>query len=284
MHFKRQREQHGITCKKCGNHRHYWLNAKNIWQCANCRFRTTLRSGTVMQGSHLPFKKWYLAMAFMSAEKQGISAKEMQRQLRHRRYDTIWSLMHRIRNAMGNRQDQFTLEGIIQFNETYLLRAAPDGRTLKRGKRNYAKEESKKKHQPESLQTQKERPFSLHSFTKMKVHTPKNTQPCSWKSIQSFEEKLIGTSNKSPKYLNIKKHVQVETIYPNLTCLNDRNSKKSRSIINDAKQWIRSIYYRIKVKYLPLYLDEFCYRLNQMPDNKNLFDELTDTMAESYWC
>lgn len=284
MHFKRQREQNGITCKKCGHDRHYWLNAKNIWQCANCRFRTTLRSGTVMQGSHLPFKKWYLAMAFMTAENQGISAKEMQRQLKHRRYDTIWSLMHRIRNAMGNRQDQFTLEGIIQFNETYLLRATPDGRTLKRGKRNYAKEESKKKLQLENLQAQKERLLTLHSIIKMKVHSPKKTQLSDWKSIQIFDEKLIGTSSKSSKYLSIKKHVQVETIYPHLTYLNDRNSKKSMSVIYDAKEWICAIYYRIKVKYLSLYLDEFCYRQNQIPGSKSLFDELNNTMAESYWC
>ena len=56
-----------------------------------------------MENYKLPIRKWYLAMAFMSFSKKGISAAEMQRQLDHSRYETIWTMMHRIREAMGKR-------------------------------------------------------------------------------------------------------------------------------------------------------------------------------------
>jgi hypothetical protein len=134
LHFKEQRERIGITCQKCGCKKHYWLKSKWQWQCSECSFRTTLRSGTFMKASNLPIRKWYLAMAFMSATKKGLSACELQRQLGHKRYDTVWSLMHRIRNAMGNRDSQYTLEGMIEFDEAYFEKATPDGIKLKRGK------------------------------------------------------------------------------------------------------------------------------------------------------
>ena len=95
LHFRAQRESDGITCKQCGCKHHYWLKTKWQWQCSNCNFRTTLKSGSIMEGSKVLFRTWYLAMAFMSFSKKGISAAELQRQLSHPKYDTVWRLMHK---------------------------------------------------------------------------------------------------------------------------------------------------------------------------------------------
>lgn len=87
--FRMKREQEGIICKKCKSKDHYFLNSKEQWQCKKCRFRTTLRSGSRMENSNLPVRTWYLAMAFMSFSKKGLSAHELQRQLEHNRYATV---------------------------------------------------------------------------------------------------------------------------------------------------------------------------------------------------
>ena len=42
--------------------------------------------------------------------KEGISASELQRQLDHSRYDTIWALMHKIITAMGLRDALYNLK------------------------------------------------------------------------------------------------------------------------------------------------------------------------------
>lgn len=129
-----QREKQGIVCKKCGGLKHYWLKAKAQWQCSNCRFRTGLRSGTMMESAKLPVRKWYLAMAFMSFSKKGISACELKRQLNHNRYESIWRMMHKIRDAMGERDDLYNLRGMIEFDEGYFETATPKTTKLKRGK------------------------------------------------------------------------------------------------------------------------------------------------------
>ena len=46
-------------------------------KCSECDFRITIRSGTVMQDSNSGLYQRYLAMAFMSFSKNGISASEL---------------------------------------------------------------------------------------------------------------------------------------------------------------------------------------------------------------
>jgi len=118
-HFRLKRELRGISCKKCGCTKHYWLKNKWQWQCSTCSFRTTLRSGTIMEHSKLPFMKWYQAIIFITFSKKGISALELQRQLSHSRYESIWSMVHKIRKAMGVENNQKKLTGMIEFDDGY---------------------------------------------------------------------------------------------------------------------------------------------------------------------
>lgn len=133
-HFRKVREKEGIVCKKCNHKNHYWLKAKWQWQCSSCGFRTGLRSGTIMESAKLPVRKWFLAMAFMSFSKKGISACELQCQLSHKRYESIWRMMHKIREAMGQRDDLYKLEGMIEFDEGFFEIETKKGTKLKRGK------------------------------------------------------------------------------------------------------------------------------------------------------
>lgn len=89
-----------------------------------------------MQASKLPFRKWYLAMAFMTFSKKGVSAKEMQRQLGHRHYEPIWLMMHKLREAMGQRDGLYKLEGMVEFDGACVSVATPqkEQKGLKRGR------------------------------------------------------------------------------------------------------------------------------------------------------
>jgi len=93
-YYRHIRMKEGVTCKKCGCDKHYWLKAKWQFQCSECGFRTALRSGTVMENSRLPFKTWFIIMLFMTSTEKGISACELQRQLGHKRYATIWDIIY----------------------------------------------------------------------------------------------------------------------------------------------------------------------------------------------
>ena len=55
----------------------------------------------------------------MAATKKGFSTKEIQRQLDMKRYEPVWTMVHKLRKAMRNRDDSYTLEGMIEIDEGY---------------------------------------------------------------------------------------------------------------------------------------------------------------------
>lgn len=79
-----------------------------------------------MEHSNLSFLIWYRAMFLMSTTKKGFSAKEIQRQLGLKRYEPVWAMVHKIRKAMGNRDDKYTLEGMIEMDEGYFKVASSE--------------------------------------------------------------------------------------------------------------------------------------------------------------
>ena len=117
--FKIHREQAGIVCKKCKNTTHYWKNKREQWECKNCTYRTSLKSGTVMHNSKLSFQYWFMAMILISSTKKSFSAKEAQRQIGHNRYQQIWEMMHKLRAVMGLRDDQYVLHGEVELDEGF---------------------------------------------------------------------------------------------------------------------------------------------------------------------
>ena len=124
--FKEYREKEGIVCKKCGNTTHYWKKNRAQWECKKCHHRTTLRSGTVMENSKLPFRYWFIAMHLLTSTKKTFSAKEIQRQLGHKRYEPIWAMMHKLRLVMGMKDDEYQLEDEVELDDGFFKTVVKD--------------------------------------------------------------------------------------------------------------------------------------------------------------
>src|ERR1700749_1337582 len=91
--FKEYRLRKGVICKKCGSHQHYWLTSKAQFQCRNCRFRTTLRSGTILEGSKLPYSYFFIAVHLLIKYGQNLSIQEFQKYTGHKYSDPLWSFL-----------------------------------------------------------------------------------------------------------------------------------------------------------------------------------------------
>lgn len=285
-HFRSVREKEGIKCKKCGGTHQYWLKAKYQWQCADCNFRTTLRSGTMMENANLPFRTWYLAMAFMSFSKKGISAKELQRQLEHSRYESIWSMMHRIRQAMGQRDSLYILGDMVELDEGYFATE-----TSKRDKQNLKRGRGSQKQAnvaviAESVPLEDYQTGEVKKqcrYFKMKVlgsHRPEEINELVEKNI---DERSIVFSDKSTSYFDISDYVEVHVSEKSTKETTVKTLPWVHIAISNAKRTLLGIYHKVKGKYLQLYLDEFCYKLNRRYFGERLFDRLTIAMADNYW-
>ena len=69
-----------------------------------------------MQSSHLSFLIWYKTIFLLKATKKGFSSKEIQHQLDLKRYEPVLAMVHKLRKAMGKKEDKYTLEGMIEVD------------------------------------------------------------------------------------------------------------------------------------------------------------------------
>ena len=108
----------GAACLRCGDMDVHDLGNHTLWGCRGCSYQFSVTTGTIMHGSHLPLRKWFLAIYLMCESKKGMSANQLKRTLGVT-YKTAWYLCHRIREAMGN--DPLvgpTLFGVVEVDET----------------------------------------------------------------------------------------------------------------------------------------------------------------------
>lgn len=120
LYFERLRWPDGARCTACGSAEVFKGNTQRraqLWRCAPCGAQFTVTSGTVMDSTKLPLRKWLLAFHLVSASKKGVSALQLSRMLSIT-YQTAWHLAHRIRATMGNTSSRFS--GIVETDETYI--------------------------------------------------------------------------------------------------------------------------------------------------------------------
>jgi len=124
-HIEATRWPNGVTCPHCGSDAVRKMGGKTqagMFLCNDCRDKFTVRTGSVMERSHVPLHKWLLATQIMAASKKGMSAAQMGRMLGVT-YKTAWFLCHRIREAMEGANPTGPLggEGVtVEADETFV--------------------------------------------------------------------------------------------------------------------------------------------------------------------
>ena len=286
LHFKKLRETIGVTCKKCGGIDHYWKADKWQFECKGCSFRTTLRSGTVMQSSKLSFQYWYIAMHLLTATKKSFSAKEVQRQLGHKRYQPVWEMLHKLRAVMGLRDEEYKVSGEVEIDEGFYetILQVSDSEKLKRGRGSQKQTkvvvmvESKLVEDPP-----KNRPNKKVGFIKMKV--TQNLKSATIDQIVKDNIKAESTvvTDAYPSYNGIKdivKQHKPQVVKP----------KEAGKIlpwvhiaIGNSKRLLLDIHHKIDHDFMQNYLNEFCYKFNRRYFGEKLFDRLVVAGASYKW-
>jgi len=276
-HFKEQRDKQGVVCKKCSNTTHYWKKDKECYECKSCHFRTSLRSGTIMENSNLPFLVWYRAMFLMSTTKKGFSAKEIQRQLGLKRYEPVWAMVHKLRKAMGNRDARYTLEGMIEMDEGYFTveSTAVEQNQGKRGRGAAGKQNVMISAESTPLEDMETGKKSKHvRYFKAKVLEDHKAGQINEQAQTAFEDTSIVFTDKSTSYVDIADYVEMHVSEKSTKETTSETLRWVHIFISNAKRNLLGNYHKIKGKYLQLYLNEFVYKLNRRYFGERLFDRV----------
>ena len=107
-------------CPRCGSDETAPVpSAKPMpYRCAACRKYFSVRTGSVMESSRLPLRKWVFAMYLCSTNLKGVSSMKLHRDLGITQ-KTAWFMLGRIREAWADAAD-LILDGTVEVDETFI--------------------------------------------------------------------------------------------------------------------------------------------------------------------
>ena len=118
----------GFKCPHCGHTKAYFHSTRQLYQCQSCGYQASLTAGTVFHKTRTPLTKWFWMIWLMGRRKSGISMKSLQRMLEIKTYKTVWTMGHKIRQALAERDADYQLAGLIEMDDTYFGAPKPGKR------------------------------------------------------------------------------------------------------------------------------------------------------------
>jgi hypothetical protein len=211
-----------------------------------------------MEKSRTPLRKWFLAIYLMSKDKRGCSAMQLKRELKIA-YDTAWTISHKIRKAMGDRDANYLLSGIVEMDEGFF--GAPSEGEGKRGRG--------------TDQTPAVIGLSLvdgqPGFVKAQVLPAVNGDFIAAFAEIAIEKGATVTSDGLSCYRKLasKGYIHVpENLDPDE---NPEHLKWLHIVISNLKDFLNGTYHGIGERHMQAFLDEFCFRFNRRFWHSQLF-------------
>ncbi len=267
-HLFKMKWPDGYSCERCG-HDHYFETTTrklHLYECKKCRYQATVTVGTIMQKTRTDLTKWFLAIYLVAHDKRGVSAALLSQELSVT-YKTAWLLLHKIRKAMGERDAQYTLAGIVELDDAFF------GAPTEGGKRGRGTEKAtvlvglslNEKGHP--LYVKMEVIPDIKGTTLVKFA---HTSIEEGSKINSDAYRSYNALAKDGYSLEAKKFNPVE---------NPDHLKWIHTVISNVKAFIAGTYHGLDEKYLQPYLNEFCYRFNRRKFKGELFNRLLSCCA-----
>ncbi len=298
--FKAKRLEQGVVCKKCQHTAHYFRKTDLKFQCKKCGNRISLRSGTVMENSNLPFQYWMLCIELMTLAKKSFSALEMQRMLGHKRYEPIWFMMHKIRRVMSKRDEKYQLKGCLEFDEGFFERVDNKdiieenkkfaGTKLLKNKRGRGSQRQAKvlvmvESEPSISAPKKGKPNRKVGYLKMVVMEDLKAESINTEVLKGVDKSASVLTDGYKGYAKLKDIIAKHDIVV------EPDKTKSAKVfpwvnrtISNAKKILLGIHHNcMNQQYVQNYLDEFCYKFNRRYFGDKLSDRLLIAALGNTW-
>ena len=252
-----------IVCPRCNSNRKiHRIGTRNIYKCADCKKQFSVRIGTIFEESHIPLKKWFMAIWFMSSHKKGISSCQLSKDIKVTQ-KTAWFMLHRIRRIAGKLNEGRELFDIIEVDDTYIG-----------GK-------EKNKHSYKKTGRTQGRSAKTKAIVFGLVDRSGTTKTFVVKNLQGKTVNVIVRENISQKARLITdeyKGYQFQKIGYNQERVNhaekkyvmdDAHTNTIESVWALLKRSVFGIYHHVSKKHLQKYLDEVASRFNTRSIKEN---------------
>ena len=107
----------GCHCPRCGSIEAAPSKRKFTFWCSDCKQRFSVRTGTILEESRIPLRKWAIAVYLHLTSLKGVSSMKLHRDIGVTQ-KTAWFMLKRIRKAWESDNPPFV--GPIEIDETYM--------------------------------------------------------------------------------------------------------------------------------------------------------------------
>ena len=249
----------GFQCSSCRGNRYHKIKRGALVQCASCNQQYSLRAGTLMQHSKLPFKVWFLAMYLISQNKKSISALALARHCGIS-YNSAWLIKQKIMHAFLQAEQHNPLAGVVHVDDGYLggKRQGIRGRGA-HGKTPFITALSLVNGRPAQLKLS-----IVPSFTRSSIGKWAQTAlsgPCTVYSDSLSGFAGLKSDEITHKAVNISANPDAK----------DQLFQAINTIMGNLKRYLLGIHHAIRVDNLARYLAAFAWRFNHRYDLKQAF-------------
>ncbi len=239
----------GFVCPRCGHGKASRITTRRLLQCSACHHQASVTAGTIFHKTRTPLVKWFWAIWMVAQDKGGTSATRLSKQL-GLGYRTAWTMLHKLRKAMAQRDASYTLTGSIEMDDAYF--GGPTAGKRGRGAAN-------KTPVVVMVENRGEHAGFLAIKTLAAVDKQQVDAAASAKIAPGQHIHTDGlNAYNGLETLGHDHHA--ETVPPNQA---HEKLPWVHIAISNAKTFLLGTYHGVSHKYLQAYLDEFCYRFNR---------------------
>ncbi|TLS49710.1 IS1595 family transposase [Paenibacillus antri] len=238
-YFFRRRWPNGFSCPSCGYGAYYTIATRQLplYECRLCGHQTSVTAGTVMAKTRTPLAKWAAAIELL-ASTNGVNAKRLAA-LIDVKHKTAWRMLRKFRQAIGEVEDAFKLQGTVHTGLHFL---APKYIFIFLPHRHYRCERVVS---VSASVGRDGKPTALKlGFVPRDRLVPRFKEPTAHGKARILEEHVDPSAD--VQWLN-----------------SDRmHHSPLRDCLLEARGWMNRLFRGVGTKYLQGYLDEFCFRWN----------------------
>ena len=250
-----------FACPACGHAAGWWLPTRRLVECHDCHHQTSVTAGTVFQGLRIAPWKWLWAVYQLAQDKKGVAAMELCKQIGVC-YQTAWTLLHKLRRAMHDRNQKYVLTGLVEVDEAYVGGEAE-------GPRGRGAENKTPVGVALELVDGKPRRIAMESLARVDGHSLRKFASASIEPGSTLRTdgwgayKQVAKAGYKHKPVVTGSGKQAVAKFPWL-----------HTFIGNAKRMLLGTYHSVAPKHLDQYLAEFAYRANRRWMEACLFDRL----------
>jgi transposase-like protein len=267
-HFFKLRWPEGFRCPKCNHGEHSFIKYRNLYQCLACKHQASLTAGTVMHKSHTGLREWFLAIYLFTHDKRGISAAQLSRNVGISYY-TAWLMLQKLREAMGSRDEEYYLEGIVEMDDTFF------GASTENGKRGRGTDKTPAivaislddEGHPEYVKVQIVDTVNGTTVTDVAKTTVQAGSTIRTDGLNSY--KALNKEGYEQQAENFDPENHPELLHWLYV------------IVSNLKAFITDTYHGLDRKHLQRYVNEFCYRFNRRRFGNRIFHRLLTVCAST---